>query len=224
MKTESPGGPSIHPAPSSINQLETSHVQGESEPIPVEGQEDWAEEYEEEQLDYKPSADDQTGLLETGEQEDWTEEYGEEQMEYDVELDEETEAFGAELESLLQGDLGINMVFILPEGQENSLEGDVFSQESFECILAEVEEAPEQQTPTAKTGGTAMKLATKQLCFSKPTKEMVNHLRPLFIIANFGGLLFLMNHSLSPYLSLKKYSMLMLGNDTCFGVVYRKGF
>ncbi|CAL8119897.1 unnamed protein product [Prunus armeniaca] len=70
-------------------------------------------------------------------------------MEYDGELDEETEAFGAELESLLQGDLGINMVFILPEkfmaaeGQENTLEGDVFSQESFEYRLTEVEEAPE---------------------------------------------------------------------------------
>ncbi|CAL2229301.1 unnamed protein product [Prunus armeniaca] len=70
-------------------------------------------------------------------------------MEYDGELDEEIEAFGAELENLLQGDLGISMVFILPEefraaeGQENTLEGDVFSQESFECRLAEVEEAPE---------------------------------------------------------------------------------
>ncbi|CAL9012913.1 unnamed protein product, partial [Prunus brigantina] len=66
-------------------------------------------------------------------QEDWTEEYGEEQMEYDGELDTETEAFGAELEGLLQGDLGINMVFILvekfwaAEGQESTLEGDVFS-------------------------------------------------------------------------------------------------
>ncbi|CAL8087288.1 unnamed protein product [Prunus armeniaca] len=137
---------------------------------------------------------DQNGLLETGEQEDWTEEYGEEQMEYDVELDEETEAFGAELENMLQGDLGINMVFILPEefrateGQENTLKGDVVSQESFECRLAEVEEAPEQQTPTAKTSGTTMKLATEQLCFSKPTKEMANHLRPLFITANFRGI------------------------------------
>ncbi|CAL2229127.1 unnamed protein product [Prunus armeniaca] len=58
-------------------------------------------------------------------------------MEYDGELDEEAEAFGAELESLLQGDIGINMVFILPktfkaaEGQENTLEGDVFSQKSL---------------------------------------------------------------------------------------------
>ncbi|CAL9011747.1 unnamed protein product [Prunus brigantina] len=115
------------------------------------------------------------------------------QMEYDGELDEETEAFGAELESLLQGDLGINMVFILPEkfraakGQESTLEGDVFSQESFECRLAEAEEAPKQQTPTTKIGRTAMKLATEQLCFSKPTKEMANHLRPLFITANFRG-------------------------------------
>ncbi|CAL8134926.1 unnamed protein product [Prunus armeniaca] len=102
-------------------------------PILVEEQEDWTEEYEEEQQDYEPSADDQNGLLETGEQGDWAEEYGEEQMGYDGELDEETEAFGAELESLLQGDLGLNMVFILPEefraaeGQENTLEGDVFS-------------------------------------------------------------------------------------------------
>lgn len=66
-------------------------------------------------MDYEPSADDQNGLLETGEQEDWTEQYGEEQMEFGGELDEETEAFGAELESLLQGDLCINMEFILPE-------------------------------------------------------------------------------------------------------------
>ncbi|CAL8163276.1 unnamed protein product [Prunus armeniaca] len=115
-------------------------------------------------------------------------------MEYDGELDEETEAFGVELESLLQGDLGINMVFILPEkfrateGQENTLEGDVFSQESFECRLAKVEEASEQQMPTGKTGGTATKLAVEQLCFSKPTREMANHLRPLFITANFRGI------------------------------------
>ncbi|CAL2229235.1 unnamed protein product [Prunus armeniaca] len=114
-------------------------------------------------------------------------------MEYDGELDEETKAFGAELESLLQGDLGINMVFILPEnfrvteGQENTMGGDVLSQESFEYRLAEVEEAPEQQTLTAKAGRTAMKVAAEQLCFSKPTKEMANHLRPLFITTNFGG-------------------------------------
>ncbi|CAL8087075.1 unnamed protein product [Prunus armeniaca] len=118
----------------------------------------------------------QIRLLEIGEQEDWTEEYGEEQMEYDGELDEETKAFGAELESLLQGDLGINMVFILPEnfrateGQENTMGGDVLSQESFEYRLAEVEEAPEEQTLTAKAGRTAMKVAAEQLCFSKPTK------------------------------------------------------
>ncbi|CAL8090240.1 unnamed protein product [Prunus armeniaca] len=78
---------------------------------------------------------DQTGLLKTGEQEDKTEEYREKRIEYDGELDEETKAFGAELESLLQGDLGINMVFILPEkfraveGQENTLEGDVADQD-----------------------------------------------------------------------------------------------
>ncbi|CAL9021021.1 unnamed protein product [Prunus brigantina] len=136
---------------------------------------------------------DQTGLPETGEQEDWTEEYGEEQMEYDGELDEGTEAFGAELESLLQGDLGINMVFILPEkcraveGQESTLGGDVLSQETFKCRLAEVDEAPEQQISADRTGRTTMKMVTEQLCFSKPTKEMANHLRPLFITANFGG-------------------------------------
>ncbi|VVA40916.1 PREDICTED: LOC110745843, partial [Prunus dulcis] len=55
--------------------------------------------------------------------------------------------------------------------------------------LAEVEEALEQQTPIAKTGGTTMKLLAEQLCFSKPTKEMANHLRPLFITANFWGIL-----------------------------------
>ncbi|CAL8119086.1 unnamed protein product [Prunus armeniaca] len=86
------------------------------------------------------------------------------------------------------------MVFILPEkfraaeGQENTLEGDVFSQESFECRLTEVEEAPEQQTGTQKIGGTTTKLAAEQLFFSKPTREMTNHLRPLFITANFGGI------------------------------------
>ncbi|CAL2224580.1 unnamed protein product [Prunus armeniaca] len=85
------------------------------------------------------------------------------------------------------------MVFILPEkfrvaeGQESTLEGDVFSQESFECRLAEAEEAPEQQIGNPKIGRTANKPAAQQLCFSKPTKEMTNHLRPLFIIANFGG-------------------------------------
>ncbi|CAL9012727.1 unnamed protein product [Prunus brigantina] len=103
------------------------------------------------------------------------------------------EAFGAELEGLLQGDLGINMVFILSEkfwateGQESTLEGDVFSQESFECRLAEAEETSEQQIDSPKAGRTANKTPTEQLCFSKPTKEMANHLRPLFITANFGG-------------------------------------
>ncbi|CAL2277539.1 unnamed protein product [Prunus armeniaca] len=149
MKTESPGKPSIHLASSSVNQLLPSQTQGEYELIPVEGQEDWTEEYEEKQSDYEPSADDQIGLLETGEQEDWTEEYGEKQMEYDGELDEEIEPFGAELECLLQEDLGINMIFILPEefkaveGQGSTLEGDVLSQESFQCRLAEVEEVLE---------------------------------------------------------------------------------
>ncbi|CAL9019159.1 unnamed protein product [Prunus brigantina] len=80
-----------------VNQLEPSQIQGESEPIPVEGQEDWTEEYEEEQLDYEPSTDDQIRLPETGEQEDWTEEYREGQMEYDGELDEETKAFENDL-------------------------------------------------------------------------------------------------------------------------------
>ncbi|CAL8084284.1 unnamed protein product [Prunus armeniaca] len=83
VKAESSGKPFIHPTSSSVNQLKPSQAQ-----------------------------DDQNGLLKAEEQEDWTEEYREEQMEYDGELDEETEAFGAELESLLQGDLGINMVFI----------------------------------------------------------------------------------------------------------------
>ncbi|CAL8089798.1 unnamed protein product [Prunus armeniaca] len=106
-------------------------------------------------------------------------------MEYEGELDEETEAFGAELESLLQGDLGINIVFILPE--KFGAEGDVLSQESFECRLAEVAEALEQQTSTARAGKTAMKLAAEQLCFFEPTKEMANHLRPWFITANFWG-------------------------------------
>lgn len=84
-------------------------------------------------MDYEPSADDQTGLLEISEQEDWIKEYGEKQMEYDRELDEETHAFSVELESLLEGDLGINMVFIMPEKfraakrQESTMEGDVFS-------------------------------------------------------------------------------------------------
>ncbi|CAL2228425.1 unnamed protein product [Prunus armeniaca] len=86
--------------------------QAQSRPIPVEGQDVWIEGYEEDQLDYEPFVDDYTGFPKIGEQEDWTKEYGEEQMEYDGELDEEIEAFGAELESLLEGDLGINMVFV----------------------------------------------------------------------------------------------------------------
>ncbi|CAL8119937.1 unnamed protein product [Prunus armeniaca] len=67
------------------------------------------------------------------------------------------------------------------------MEGDVFSQKSFECRLVEAEETPEQQASNSRTEGTANKLAIEQLCFSKPTKEMTNHLRPLFITANFGG-------------------------------------
>ncbi|CAL9019044.1 unnamed protein product [Prunus brigantina] len=105
-------------------------------------------------------------------------------MEYDGELDAETEAFG---------DLGINMVFILSEkfwateGQESTREGDVFSQESFECRLAEAEGTPEQHAGNSRIERIANKLAAEQLCFSKPTKEMANHLRPLFITTNFGG-------------------------------------
>ncbi|CAL8105374.1 unnamed protein product [Prunus armeniaca] len=131
LRAESPGKPFIHHASSSDNLLKPP--QGKSEAIPAEGQEDWIEEDEDEQLDYEPSADDQNALLEAREQGDWTKEYGEEQMEYDGERDAKTEAFGAELEDLLQGDLGINMVFILPEkfraveGQESTLEGDVLS-------------------------------------------------------------------------------------------------
>ncbi|CAL8169760.1 unnamed protein product [Prunus armeniaca] len=85
------------------------------------------------------------------------------------------------------------MVFILPEkfraaeGQESTLEGDVFSQESFECKLTEAEETLEQQAGNPRTEGTDNKLAADQLCFSKPTKEIANHLRPLFITANFRG-------------------------------------
>ncbi|CAL2246651.1 unnamed protein product [Prunus armeniaca] len=41
VKTESPGRPPIHPASSSVNLLEPLQVQGESEPIPAEEQEDW---------------------------------------------------------------------------------------------------------------------------------------------------------------------------------------
>ncbi|CAL8993766.1 unnamed protein product [Prunus brigantina] len=192
MKTESSGKPSIHPAPTSGNLLKTPQPEGKPNPIPEEWQEDWTEEYEE-QLDYEPSADDQNALLEVEEQGEWTEEYGEEQMDYDRELDAETEAFGAELEDLLQGDLGINMVFILSEkfraakGQESTLGGDVFSHESFECRLAEAEEMPEQQAGNPRTEGIDNKRAADQLCFSKPTKEMANHLRPLFITTKFSG-------------------------------------
>ncbi|CAL8119939.1 unnamed protein product [Prunus armeniaca] len=48
MKAESLGKPSIHPSSISGNQLKTPQPQGKSDPIPVEGQEDWTEEYEEE--------------------------------------------------------------------------------------------------------------------------------------------------------------------------------
>ncbi|CAL9013037.1 unnamed protein product [Prunus brigantina] len=87
----------------------------------------------------------------------------------------------------------INMVFILSEkfwaaeGQESTLVGHVFSHESFECRLVEAEETLEQQAGNPRTEGTANKLTANQLCFSKPTKEMANHLKPLFITANFGG-------------------------------------
>ncbi|CAL2239130.1 unnamed protein product [Prunus armeniaca] len=164
--TQVPSKPAIHPTSPSINQLEPSLSQSQSVPTPVEGQEGWIKEYEEEQLDYEPSADDQTGLLKIGEQEDWTE-----QMEYDGELDEETEE-----------------KFRAVEGQENTLEGYVLSQETFECKLAEVEETPKQQISADRTSRTTIKMVAEQLCFSKPTKEMANHLRPLLITANFGGI------------------------------------
>ncbi|CAL9000001.1 unnamed protein product [Prunus brigantina] len=140
LKTKSPDKPRVHLTSSSDKQLEASQVEGEPEPVPVEKQEHWIEENEEEQLDYEPSTDDQNALLGMEGQEDWTEEYGEEQMEYDGELDAETEAFGAELEGLLQGNLGINMVFILSEkfwaaeGQESTLEGDMEVQPLIFCL------------------------------------------------------------------------------------------
>ncbi|KAI5338072.1 hypothetical protein L3X38_017343 [Prunus dulcis] len=141
MKTESPGRSSIHPASPLVNQFEPSQVQ-----------------------------DDQIGLLKAGEQEDWTEEYGEEQMEYNGELDKETKAFGAVLESLAQGDLGINMVFTC---QKNS------RQQKDKRILWR------EMCSPRKVLSAGLRLAIEQLCFSKPTKEMANHLRPLFITVNF---------------------------------------
>ncbi|CAL2266095.1 unnamed protein product [Prunus armeniaca] len=192
-KAESSEKPSVHPTPASGGLLETPQLEERTDPISEEGQEDWVEEDEEEQLDYEPSTDDQNTLLGTEELGEWAEKYDGEQMDYDGELDAETEAFGAELEDLLRVDPGINMVFILPEkfwaveGQKSTLDGDVFSQESFECRLAETEEMPEQQTGNPRIEGATHKLTTGPLCFSKPTKEMANHLRPLFITANFGG-------------------------------------
>ncbi|CAL9021326.1 unnamed protein product, partial [Prunus brigantina] len=163
LKTKSPDKPCVHLTSSSGKQLEASQVEEEPEPVPAEKQEDWIEENEEEQLDYEPSTDDQNALLGMEGQEDWTEEYGEEQHGL------HSEAFGAELEGLLQSDLGINMVFILSEkfwaaeGQEKStLERDVFSQESFEYRLAEAEETSEQQADSPKAGRTALLLQTNQ--------------------------------------------------------------
>lgn len=83
--------------------------------------------------------------------------------------------------------LSLSEKFRAAEGQESTIEEVVLSQESFECRLTEVEEVPKQQNVAFKTGITAMKVAAEQLCFFKPTKEMANHLRPLFITANFGG-------------------------------------
>ncbi|VVA28470.1 PREDICTED: LOC110745843, partial [Prunus dulcis] len=54
--------------------------------------------------------------------------------------------------------------------------------------LAETKEMPEQQADNARTGGTAKNPAAEQFCFPKPTREMANHLRPLFITANLGGI------------------------------------
>ncbi|CAL9005224.1 unnamed protein product, partial [Prunus brigantina] len=59
--------------------------------------------------------------------------------------------------------------------------------EGFECELARAEETSNDKRDGPKAGRTTNKSATKQLCFSKPTKEMANHLMPLFITANFGG-------------------------------------
>ncbi|CAL8163075.1 unnamed protein product [Prunus armeniaca] len=67
LEVGSPVKPSIHLASSSDNQFKPSQIQGESEPIPIEGPEDWTEGNEEEQLDYEPSVDDQNALLEIGE-------------------------------------------------------------------------------------------------------------------------------------------------------------
>ncbi|CAL8152342.1 unnamed protein product [Prunus armeniaca] len=55
------------------------------------------------------------------------------------------------------------------------------------CKLTKVEEVPEQHNVAVKTSRTAIKVAAEQLCFFKPTKEMANHLKPLFITANFRG-------------------------------------
>ncbi|CAL9017438.1 unnamed protein product, partial [Prunus brigantina] len=101
-------------------------------------------------------------------------------------------AFGAELEGLLQGNLGINMVFILSEkfwaaeGQESTLEGDVFSQESFECRLAEAEEVPEQQASIMVDGGAAINPLPYRM-LSKMGRTEKDLIPTRLTVTNFAG-------------------------------------
>ncbi|BFG30042.1 hypothetical protein CerSpe_163160 [Prunus speciosa] len=67
IKTESSGKPSICSISSPVDQSELPQVQTGAETVPEEDQQGWTEENEEEQLDYEPSTEDQTGFLETGE-------------------------------------------------------------------------------------------------------------------------------------------------------------
>ncbi|CAL8988539.1 unnamed protein product [Prunus brigantina] len=105
------------------------------------------------------------------------------QMEYDGELDEEIEAFSAELESLLQGDLGINMVFILPEkfraakGQESTLEGDVLSQEKDFPRKRRSCNKSEKGIPENET--TQVENESQEMCFWSSSRKFLRFLVPM---------------------------------------------
>lgn len=70
------------------------------------------------------------------------------------------------------------------------MEGDVASEEVFECKLTKIIDEEEATKPNTefKLGRIAWKIVAEQMYFAKPTKQMANHLRPLFITTNLGGI------------------------------------
>ncbi|KAI5350377.1 hypothetical protein L3X38_003268 [Prunus dulcis] len=94
------------------------------------------------------------------------------------------------------GKFEANMVFVLSEefrvveGKPNVVEADMVSEEIFECRLTDIDKEKEAAKPNIelKLGRTTWRIVVEHMFFAKPTKPMANHLEPLVITANLGGI------------------------------------